>query len=106
MPSEYSGVFAGHRQGVRNRTADAKNSERTIKATADISRMVLSIRQGTTQAAGNLASEAKQAIKVGQPYVHVDDRGVARVFHPIHTGSSETPWSLMVTFDTAAALTA
>ena len=62
--------------------------------------------QKVGQAADDLSNEVKQAIKQGQPYVHVDDQGMARVFHPIHTGSSETPWSLMVVFDTATALTA
>ncbi len=56
--------------------------------------------------ADDLSADAKQAIKAGQPHVNVDERGVARVFHPINTGSSETPWSLMVSFDTEAALTA
>jgi hypothetical protein len=55
-------------------------------------------------AATDLSSEAKEAIKAGQPYLNVDDKGVARLFHPIHTGSSETPWSLMMIFDIAAAL--
>ena len=62
--------------------------------------------QKVGKAADDLSSEAKQAIKDGQPYVSVDGQGIARVFHPIHTGSSETPWSLMVLFDTATALAA
>ena len=91
-----------------------KLAERTTKATADISRMVLSIQQETTQAAAGVEQAERESLRqtanlvvaAGQPYVKVDEQGIARVFHPIHTGSSETPWSLMVTFDTAAALIA
>ena len=53
---------------------------------------------------GDLSNGAKQAIKSGQLYAIVNECGVARVFHPIHTCSVETPWSLMVSFEVACAL--
>ena len=53
---------------------------------------------------GDLSNGAKQAIKSGQLYAIANECGVARVFHPIHTGSVETPWSLMVSFEVACAL--
>ena len=60
--------------------------------------------QQAGQPARDLSGEAMQAIKGGQPYVNVDEKGVARLFHPINTGCVGTPWSLMLSFDIATAL--
>lgn len=56
------------------------------------------------KAADDLGAEAKQAIKAGKPYRQVDDKGLARLCHPIHTGTAQTPWSLMMMFNIAEAL--
>ena len=54
--------------------------------------------------ANDLPAEAVQAVKAGEAYVSVDEHGCARIFHPINTGCPGPPWSLMLSFDVAAAL--
>ena len=55
--------------------------------------------------ADDLEAEAKEAIKAARPYRSIDKDGVARLLFPINTGASETPWSLMLSFNINQALT-
>lgn len=56
--------------------------------------------------ADDLGAEAKEAIKAARQYRHTDEQGVARLLYPINTGASETPWSLLLTFNIHEALKA
>lgn len=48
------------------------------------------------QPANDLSNEAKRAIKEGKPYVEEDVASDTLFFHPIKTGSTQSPWSLML----------
>ena len=56
--------------------------------------------------ADDLEAEAKEAIRAARQYRCVDKDGVARLLFPINTGASETPWSLMLSFNINDALSA
>ena len=56
--------------------------------------------------ADDLEPEAKEAIKAARSYRCIDKNGVARLLFPINTGASQTPWSLMLSFNINQALTA
>ena len=55
--------------------------------------------------ADDLEAEAKEAIRAARPYRSIDKDGIARLLFPINTGASETPWSLMLSFNINQALT-
>ena len=48
------------------------------------------------QPANDLSSQAKRAIKEGTPYIEGDVTNDTLFFHPIKTGSTQSPWSLML----------
>ena len=54
--------------------------------------------------ADDLSLDAKAAIRGGNTYHYIDAGGVARIFHPLKIGEDTRPWSVMVTFEIAAAL--
>ena len=88
-----------------------KLAERTTKATADTSRMVLSnVTHADPEKVGkpadDLDAEAKEAIKAARQHRSIDQDGVARLLFPISTGAKETPWSLMLAFNLNDALSA
>jgi phage tail-like protein len=88
-----------------------KLAERTTKATADTSRMVLSnVTHADPEKVGkpadDLDAEAKEAIKAARQHRSINQDGVARLLFPISTGAKETPWSLMLAFNLNDALSA
>ncbi len=56
------------------------------------------------RSANDLTPQARTAISAGQPYHYLDDKGVARIFHPLQIGESKQSWAVMVMFDVASAL--
>jgi methyl-accepting chemotaxis protein len=54
--------------------------------------------------ADDLSLDAKAAIRGGNTYHYIDAGGVVRIFHPLKIGEDTRPWSVMVTFEIAAAL--
>ncbi len=54
--------------------------------------------------ADDLSMEARQAVKQGQAYMAISSDGWVQLFHPVQTGTAQTPWSLMMMFDLSAAL--
>ena len=55
--------------------------------------------------AKDITHEAKQAISEGKPFVEADNKSDILFFHPIKTGGTTLPWSLMLRLNFEAILT-
>jgi hypothetical protein len=54
--------------------------------------------------AQDLPDAARKAIREGQSWRHVDERGMAYVFQPFNIGETPSAWSMGIRFDMGAAL--